>query len=350
MGRTPARPRLWKRENGKWYLIWWDHVADARRYKSCDEYGAIDADGRKRMLEDYKRNELRSAVTAMDAPVGTNYGRKLGEAVRAYLADATEREVSGELRASSLRRLHLSLDRFIGWLPETLTTGALNPRHLEQFLRQACGDMKPATLNTEKQNLRSCLRWLASERPKLFPEPELLWPALKGRRVQKTALLAYTKKELATFREHCDGMQERVFLLTALTGARASEVRALTWADVDKKSGRVIVRATKTGRTRYVPLKEIAPSLLSAMADWEAVCPVVSNADFWWKVVSGKAGITITPQRLRRNFTSWALACGHPPAVVAQWQGHSLQVAQDWYAQQVVGHVRAASIQAAMGL
>lgn len=350
MSRTPAPPRLWQRENGKWYVVHWDHVANVRRYKSCEAYGAIDPESRRKMLEDYKRIEIRSAAAALDQPVGTDYGRKVVDAVRDYLRDAAEREKLGELRANSLKRLHITLDRFIEWLPGSLNTGALNPRHLDQFLRQTCGDMKPATLNTEKQNLRSCLRWLANERPRLFPEPELFWPALKARRVQKAELVAYTAKELAAFRAACDGMQERVFLLTALTGARAAEVRALTWDDVDLKSGRFTIRATKTGRARYLPMKEIAPGLVKAMAKWEEPCPAVGNDVFWWKVVSKRAGVKVSPQRLRRNFTSWALACGHPPATVAMWQGHSLQVAQDWYAQQVLTRVRAGTMQTAMGL
>lgn len=64
----------------------------------------------------------------------------------------------------------------------------------------------------------------------------------------------------------------------------------------------------------------------------------------------GNSACRITPQGLRKNFTSYAASLGVPAAVCAMWQGHSAQVAEDFYRQQVLEPAAAPSMQAAMGL
>lgn len=49
---------------------------------------------------------------------------------------------------------------------------------------------------------------------------------------------------------------------------------------------------------------------------------------------------------MRRNFTSYAANLG----MRAMWQGHSVQVAEQHYRQQVLERGRAKSIEEAMGL
>lgn len=360
MGRTPRPPRLkFRADRQSWYVAFWDYEAQKRRYKSCEEEGAITPELRQAMLRRYKDVVVRGAAAALDRPVGTDYGHNMIAAVRSYLLNAEQRVNAGDLSEGSRKKLHDTLDKFIAWLPDGLTTGALNPRHLEQFLRDVTyeHELEPPTVNTYKQNLQSCLRWLAKARPKLFAEPELFWDSLAKKAVDRAEIEVYQPHQLQTFLARIPGDVQRLFRLTALVGGRAMEVERIAWKDVNFETGVLTIHAAtarKIHRRRYVPLREIAPVLFAEMATWSRdVSPAhYERSRFWWWDWSRIIGIHVHPQALRSNFTGWALAMGYAPATVASWQGHSMQVAQDWYVPDAIP-LRprdATSIEAAMGL
>ena len=292
-----------------------------------------------------------------------------------------------------------------------LTTGSLDPALLESFLnflatdKTRRGNLKgitrsQATLNKHRQNIRTCLNFIDRQRPPRFPDFEIFRRVLRSRSADRKRPVAIAPEKLATFlleawcREDPDrkitvertrmgkaGKYERevgprtatpvsrLFLLLALTGCRLNEALALRWEHVDLVTGHItFYRVQKTARTRILPLVrapegDVSPGLLELLKCWrdedkerEFVLPVNGNGEpafrkaSWQAVYEGAKIARIGPQMLRQNFTSYAASLGVPPAVCAQWQGHSAEVAESYYRAQVLSRRPGKSLEEAMGL
>src|SRR5262245_66491857 len=90
-----------------------------------------------------------------------------------------------------------------------------------------------------------------------------------------------TREEIRALVEHLSGRWRPLLLTAIFTGLRASELRGLTWADVDLKRGELHVRQ-RTARygvmgkpkshagERSVPL---SPIVVNTLREWKAKCP-----------------------------------------------------------------------------
>jgi len=358
MPRQPEPPRL-RQWRGDWYIFFTDWASMKPVRLRCESQGAFGKDGRKRLLDDFRVKDLLARADVLRQGHAFDFDRQVSEAVAWFKADvqarAQQRADHGGregLGRKSARRLVESLDRLLAWLPSGLTTGRLDGHHLSRFLAETCAGLAAGTVNVHRRNLKTCLRWLALKRPRLFPDPDVFWPALKLARVQRQQALAFTPRQLQAFRKKLRADQRPLFDLLALTGMRLGEAEKLTWADVDLDRGRITIRASKTGYARVLPLVgapegPVAPGLLKALRarKKQGLPPAPHLLPKVWHA-AGK----IMPQALRRNFTSYAASLGVPAAVTAMWQGHTLTVAEDHYRQQVLSREQAASIEAAMGL
>lgn len=142
-----------------------------------------------------------------------------------------------------------------------------------------------------------------------------------------------------------DARMRLIFALARWGGLRTpSEHKLLRWADVDWARGRFTVHATKTGRSRVVPLfAEIAPLMREALEqaeDGEAmVLPGLSlNSAALRKVTLAairRAGLSPWP-RLYHNLRASRqtdLEAQHPTHVVCAWMGNSQRIAVKHYLQ-----------------
>ena len=142
--------------------------------------------------------------------------------------------------------------------------------------------------------------------------------------------------------------------------------------DVDLERGRITIQAQKTGMERWVPLTgaaegEIAPRFCRLLKVWWEEDPertyVLPHEGLEaptfpkkaWEAVLRELELSekspIGPQKLRQNFTSYAASLGIPAAVAAMWQGHSAEVAQRHYRQQVLDrNPHATDFEEAMGI
>ncbi|MCB9932976.1 MAG: tyrosine-type recombinase/integrase [Planctomycetes bacterium] len=259
-----------------------------------------------------------------------------------------------------------------------------------------------ATINLYRRNLKACLRWINDQRPRRFPDFAPLLRPLRSQAGGSKLPTAYNPDELSGFllaaleRERpdrtvrvipragdrkkvayeqrapstADTPVSRLFLLLALTGCRLGDALNLEWRNVDLDRGRIFIEASsKTGRPRHVPLAgeptgDIAPRLARLMRAWwqedttrKYVLPHGSSGvptypkGAWNAVDEDCEGQHLNPQRLRQNFTSYGASLGRPVAVVAMWQGHSVQVAEEYYRAQLLARNPAAGdFEEAMGL
>jgi integrase len=158
--------------------------------------------------------------------------------------------------------------------------------------------------------------------------------------------------------------------LSAVTGARAAEVVALKWSDLDDDrlaiarqrhsvDGEVLVRdRTKTGRSRVVVLD---PGTVAAIEKWHAAADELVGAPTEWmlsepgyadppsprwlyevfKRAAKQAGVPVGRKAgfvlhdLRHWTASTALRDGHDPVTVAARLGHSPDTLLRIYAQEI---------------
>jgi integrase len=131
--------------------------------------------------------------------------------------------------------------------------------------------------------------------------------------------------------------------LLAYAGPRPNEAWRLTWADIQDRT--ILLRASKTGRPRTVPM--LGP-LASDLAQWKLsggsqnllVFPTTTGKQFnkdtwdnWRNRVWDKVAAAITPYSLRHTYVSLMI---RDPEVsrpeLAKWAGHGLDVQDKHYA------------------
>lgn len=408
--RKPARLKQWR---GKWYIFYTDFTVSPpkERRASC---GKRDKEARRAMLKEYARTEKRENVAAEHRGGGAAFQTRLIDAMDRFIkrsrARVKARESNPAARAEglspvTLRGLEATHDRFKAWIEDTgrarLHTGDLTGSVLEEYrLHYATGNRSAATIAGEVRNLRAMLRWIDSQRPPMFRDfAYTISPALKPGPGGESKGLAFTPEELRAFlrsaleRESPDfkadvkrkkrGRVEnfkqgpsvtsatpvsRLFILAALTGARLGELLALKWEHLDLERGRITIHASKTGHTRILPLMgapegDVAPVLVDLLRHWKLEAGtrqyVLPHGDLDHPVFP-KSGWLLTqrmckssvsgPQKLRKNFTSYAASLGIPATVAALWQGHAAEVASKYYRMQVLDRQQAPDLAGAMGL
>lgn len=342
MPSKPPRLRLWR---GRWHVIFTDPLTKRERRVSC---GERTKDERRDLLNFYKRQVSEHEAEAMRLGGMFNYTRKLAGALGEYLEDVDAREAvrhstgSREgLSHNSARQIRQVVADFLRWLPPHTTTGRLDGPTLQRYFRDVAELRSSARANVYRRTLRAGLVWLSHQRPRLFPDFDALRPAFKQSRVEPRQAVAFTPDQLREFMERLPEAQRLVFRFLALTGCRLGEME-----DAELEGNRLRFRAGKTGRERLLPLAgapegSVAPKLLKELR---------KGMPEPWSRKAWEAAGEIRPQMLRRNFTSYAASLGVPATVCALWQGHSIQVAERYYAQQVLERGKARSLEAAMGL
>jgi integrase len=144
-------------------------------------------------------------------------------------------------------------------------------------------------------------------------------------------------------------------MLALATGARASNLRNLTWADVDLERWRLRFTQTNPNQPRYVPLVGPAQRVLSEQLERDPTrqgwvfkgardkSPADLNGP--WRVVRAAAGLTGDKHcrfhDLRHTTASYLTMNGATLAEVAEALGQRTLVMAKRYSHQSGGHVRA---------
>lgn len=339
MPRPPLPPRikLWR---GYHYLIYFDPQTKREVRKSCWRLGAHTADQRKVLLELTRDQQKLRAAESTVAGGNLAYGTNLKDALKMYLDEVWARVEGGTLKHKSAQRLKETVGEFRDWIPDSLKTGQLDGPTMSRFLRMIGEDRSPGSVNVYKRNLKTCLRYLATIRPRMFPDVDVFDAALKLSYVLPEKPDAFTPAQLKAFRLALPADQRELFDVYALTGMRLAEIDTATLAN-----GMLTVVASKTGRRRVVPLHEVAPKLAKRGITGQRIHRPS------WMAAQRRSGVVILPQLLRKNFVSYCAAFGIPASVAADWCGHSVLTSERHYRGAVLArNKRAVTIEGAMGL
>lgn len=160
---------------------------------------------------------------------------------------------------------------------------------------------------------------------------------------RKYTTLKERRRFLSAARE---GASETVYtfcLVLTFTGARLSEVLALTPRQIDLEAGAIVIRCLKKRKYqaatfRAVPVPGNVLRMLDATHDIKAArrdadrmdAPIWSwcRTTAWTRVkevmqCAGVSGVQATPKGLRHGFAVGALVAGVPEIAVMRWLGHA---------------------------
>jgi integrase len=172
---------------------------------------------------------------------------------------------------------------------------------------QATANGGKVIANRSVARLRAMLAWLYDRNERQFP---LGWrnPAVGlklHRENPRTEILdlAQQKALVGALAEEPDPWVRTYLQLLLLTGCRANELLALTWADVDYEHATALIRGRKNGRDLVLPLPPQAIALLRSL-------PVVEGSSLVFP--SPRRNAPLTSNGIRRKYEAALKRAGIP--------------------------------------
>lgn len=242
---------------------------------------------------------------------------------------------------------HLTLDRL---KPEAIAEAR---RKLQA--RRSRRDGQPlsgATVNRHLAALSAVCKWAWKELRWLPSNPVLD----VSKAPESTGLIRFLSDTeraalLKACRESPDPNINTAVMLALATGARYSNIRNLTWADVDRKTWRLRLIETKNGQPRYVPIIGPAQKALKAQHARDVIGEgwvfkgahddAPADLDRPWRKVREAAKLkNFRFHDLRHTTASYLTMNGASLAEVAEALGHRTLVMAKRYSHQTGEHVR----------
>ena len=241
---------------------------------------------------------------------------------------------------------HLTLDKV---RPEIIAEG----RRKLTGRRKRDGELlSGATVNRHLAALSAVCKWAWKELRWLPSNPVLdVSKAPEGTGIIRFLSDDERKALLAACKASPDPNIGTAVMLALATGARYSNIRMLTWDDVDLTRWTLRFRETKNGEPRYVPVVGQAQAVLQAQFDRDPTGEgwvfkgnrddVPADLDKPWRKVRKAAGIEdVRFHDLRHTAASYLTMNGATLAEVAEVLGHRTLVMAKRYSHQSGEHVR----------
>lgn len=241
---------------------------------------------------------------------------------------------------------HVTLDKL---RPEMVSEGR---RKLMARKKRDGEPLSGATVNRHLASLSAVCKWAWKELRWLPANPVLeVSKAPESEGIVRYLSDAERKALLAATKKSDDPNIQTAVLLALATGARYSNIRNLTWADVDLDNWRLRFVEVKNQKPRYVPVVGAAQAALQAHYDRDPTqegwvfkgnkADAPADLDKPWRKVRKAAGIEdVRFHDLRHTTASYLTMNGATLAEVAEALGHRTLVMAKRYAHQSGEHVR----------
>ncbi|GAB3366895.1 site-specific integrase [Lysobacter rhizosphaerae] len=241
---------------------------------------------------------------------------------------------------------YLSLDRL---KPEVIAEAR---RALQARKSRDGQPLSGATVNRYLAALSAACKWAWKELRWLPTNPVLDVSKMP----ESTGIVRFLSDDerkalLAACRESGDANIRVAVMLALATGARYSNIRNLTWADVDRTQWRLRFLETKNGHPRYVPVVGPAQQALQEQFDADPTkdgwvfkasrSDGPADLDKAWRKVRDAAKLAdFRFHDLRHTTASYLTMNGASLAEVAEALGHRTLVMAKRYSHQTGEHVR----------
>jgi integrase len=244
--------------------------------------------------------------------------KKFGRIAQDFM---TERPNMSAATASNLQRLIMAFGP--RWMNQ------ITPEMIREYIQKRRQDeAAAATINRELSVLKQVCR-RAEERGITHSD------ASRGVRFEKgvnkrTRWL--TTEEEGGLLDACQPWVWRLVAFDLATGLRRGELLALTWLDIDLEARTLIVRRSKSGKPRTLPLSRVAMDILSNIPGVHEGAvfkknerPInVNELEDAWQWAKEKAGIEdLHLHDLRHTFATRLSQAGKELYAISQLLGHS---------------------------
>jgi integrase len=292
-------------------------------------------------------------------PTTADRRRTLGELVDKFLAEqyptrrhrSDERNIRRNLQWWKDNAGYVTLDKLT---PQTIA-GFRSELLARRVGRQDPKPISQATVNRYLAALSAVCKWAWKELHWLPANPVL--SVTKGQ--ESVGVIRFlSDDERKALLEACRASRDpNIYCAVALalaTGARYSNLRMLTWEDVDFDRWVLRFKQTKNGEPRHIPVVGPAQQVLRAQWDRDPTGKdwvfkgmrddAPANIELAWRSVRAKAGLTGAKHcrfhDLRHTTASYLTMNGATLAEVAEALGHRTLVMAKRYSHQSGEHVR----------
>jgi integrase len=293
-------------------------------------------------LDAFKDETRNPVAPAPPAPASIT----LAEALDRYLQlKARKKSLREDERIGRVLREAFGADRQLA----SITASAISDYKGQRLAIEHDGaPLSPAAINRPLQMLRHLLR-LAHEEWEVLPTV----PRIRLERERQGRLRWLTPEEAHRLLAACrtsktTGLVDLVEF-AVYTGLRQGELLGLTWADVDRARGVVLLEETKGGRRREVPLNGPADAILARRAGAGKTEGLVFGTASWdafrkaWEAAVKAAKLEdFHFHDLRHTFASWAMQHGATLPELQGLLGHKTLAMTMRYAHLAPGHLRSA--------
>ncbi len=297
-------------EHPKGSKVWWvDYYVDGKRHRekvgrksdATDLYRVRKAAGRLgQKLPELRKKKVLLAEVIQDA---VDYAKTRHKSARDYVT-------KGAISAAALGGVKVD---------------DLTPQMIETFLESR--SISGATFNRYKAFFSLALR-LAIRNGKAEVN---VARSVERKRESSGRQRFLSREEFSAVLPYLDERQKAAVEIAAFTGMRLGEQFGLDWSCVDWKRREVLLKDSKNGTERSVPLNSIALAAFEAMRS-----PNTSGLVFrrrfsgtkavqprWFKAALKEAKIRdVTWHTLRHTFCSWHAMAGTPLKTIQELAGH----------------------------
>lgn len=276
--------------------------------------------------------------------------RIIGRQSLADFLPTVERITQGQKpgsRRGTLSRLRIASARLTGPMSEVST---LQAQEFLLWLHQE-RHVSPMTRNLYRVALSTA--WKAAvERSLAATNP---WLEVRAAKVERVPPLRLTAEDVAAVAARAPAWARPIFGVLAETGLRRGEVLELEWRSVDLARRLLLVRTSKSGKPREVPLNGQALSILAGLERapvplggphlvFPGIRPCRLSAAFA-RAAKRCGFVGGRLHNLRASFITRALEGGAPLSVVRDLVGHSSVAVTNRYVSQASGAAMRAAVE-----
>jgi len=230
-----------------------------------------------------------------------------------------------------MKSIRTERDRVKRWMRQFTTRplGQITRAEVETWRREKMSRCKPATINRDLSRLRHMLN-IAVEWELLEKSP---MQGIKFLRENNARTRYLSVDECHRLIDSCMAPHIRAIVTVALhTGMRLGEILNLRWQDLDFSSGFILVRDSKNGQARQVPMDSMISTVLRSwprLSDQDIVFTSVMTGGRIVDIRAGflnsckRAGITgLHFHDLRHTFASQFVMAGGDIYILKEILGH----------------------------
>jgi len=239
-------------------------------------------------------------------------------------------ELKGNVSKNSVLKV---LERYPGG--SSIQIGQINEKWLNDFQEYLLNDcnLSGSTPHIYEKTIRIALKKAERERI-IASNPAVRVKAIKKTESNRVFLNVDEIQKMAAYPVNTDLYADvkKAFLFSCCTGLRISDLRTLTWENIEHNPPQIIKNQKKTGRKVFIPLNETAWKIIndgSMHSCAEAVFPLVSSSTWTMNEYlmrwAQRAGVQkqIGWHTARHTFAVLSLESGADIYTVSRLLGHT---------------------------